>query len=89
MLVNGFVNVGISSIEKRFGLKSSQTGVVAVGYDIAFCVCTLFVTYAWSRSHRPRIVACGCLTMAVGAFIFTLPHFTTGLYEYSSNFTGW
>ena len=88
MLVNGFVNVGISSLEKRFGFKSSQTSVIAVGYDIAFCVCTLFVTYFFSRSHRPRLVGIGCLTMGLGAVVFTLPHFTTGNYEYSDDFTG-
>lgn len=31
MVVNGFVNVVITTIEKRFGLRSMQTGVIAGG----------------------------------------------------------
>ena len=88
MLVNGFVNVSISTLEKRFGFKSSETGVMAVGYDIGFCIITLFVTYFGARSHRPRMVAIGAFVMGVGALTFWLPHFTTPLYQYSEGFEG-
>ncbi|XP_076801719.1 solute carrier organic anion transporter family member 4C1-like [Clavelina lepadiformis] len=87
MLVNGFVNVSISTLEKRFGLNSSETGVVSTGYDIAFCVLTMFVTYFGARSHRPRMVAIGSFIMGLGAMVFWLPHFTTGNYEYADGFS--
>lgn len=45
MVVNGFVNVVITTIERRFGLKSSETGLVAGGYDIASFLCLVPVTY--------------------------------------------
>lgn len=88
MLVNGFVNVSISTLEKRFGFKSSETGVMATGYDIAFCCITMFVTYFGATSHRPRMVAIGTFVMGVGAMVFWLPHFTTPLYSYASGFNG-
>ena len=88
MLVNGFINVSISSLEKRFGFRSSETGVVSVGYDIAFCCLTVFLTYFASRSHRPRIVGTGIFILGVGALIFWLPHFTTDEYELTGGFGG-
>ena len=88
MLVNGFINVSISTLEKRFGFTSSETGVMATGYDIGFCCLTMFVTYFGARSHRPRLVAIGTFVMGVGAMIFWLPHFTTPNYVYSNEFEG-
>uniref|UniRef100_F6TIF0 Solute carrier organic anion transporter family member n=2 Tax=Ciona intestinalis TaxID=7719 RepID=F6TIF0_CIOIN len=86
MLVNGFVNVSITTLEKRFGLQSSETGIISVGYDIAFCILTMFVTYFGNRSHRPRIIAIGAFILGLGALMFFLPHFTTGLYSYEDGF---
>ena len=83
--MNGFVNVGISSLEKRFGFSSSETGIMAISYDIAFSCITVFVTYFGTRFHRPRIVGIGAFVMGVGAMVFWLPHFTTEEYQYSSN----
>ena len=42
-VINGLVNVVITSIERRFGLQSTQTGLIASSYDIGiyFNVCTL------------------------------------------------
>ena len=88
MLVNGFVNVSISSLEKRFGFGSSLAGVMATGYDIAFCCVTMFVTYFLATSHRPRIVGIGIFIMGVGATVFMLPHFTTDEYQYSDGVEG-
>ena len=88
MLVNGFVNVSISTLEKRFGFTSTETGVMSVGYDIAFCCVTMFLTYFAARAHRPRLVGIGIFILGVGAMIFCLPHFTTPLYKISDRFGG-
>uniref|UniRef100_H2YEM1 Solute carrier organic anion transporter family member n=1 Tax=Ciona savignyi TaxID=51511 RepID=H2YEM1_CIOSA len=81
-----FINVSITTLEKRFGLRSSEAGVISVGYDIAFCILTMFVTYFGSRSHRPRIISVGAFLLGVGGLIFSLPHFTTGLYSFEEGF---
>lgn len=56
MVVNGFVNVVITTIERRFGLKSSQTGLIAGGYDIASFLLLAPVSYLGGRSKasKPR-----------------------------------
>ncbi|XP_047357253.1 solute carrier organic anion transporter family member 4A1 isoform X8 [Vespa velutina] len=57
MVVNGFVNVVITTIERRFGLRSSQTGLIAGGYDIASFLLLVPVSYLGGRSKasKPRI----------------------------------
>ena len=56
MVVNGFVNVVITTIERRFGLRSSQTGLIAGGYDIASFLLLVPVSYLGGRSKasKPR-----------------------------------
>lgn len=65
MVVNGFVNVVITTIEKRFGLKSSESGLIAGGYDIASFLLLVPVSYLGGRAKasKPRY-ACMYIAMA-------------------------
>ena len=45
MVINGFVNAVISSLEQRFGLKSTETGVIAGSYDIGSMLSVIPITY--------------------------------------------
>lgn len=58
MVVNGFVNVVITTIERRFGLRSSQTGLIAGGYDIASFLTLVPVSFLGGRSKasKPRYI---------------------------------
>ncbi|XP_030241130.1 solute carrier organic anion transporter family member 4A1 [Drosophila navojoa] len=83
LIVNGFVNVNISTIERRFGLRSRQTGLVASGYDLASFVCLVPVTYYGGRkgASKPCFIAIGLLLMGLGSLIFSLPHFLVSSYR--------
>lgn len=83
VIVNGLINVSITTIERRFELKSSQFAPVASGYDFAsFCV-LIPLTYFGGRAtaSKPRWIGCGVLLMAVGSLVFALPHFLVGPYR--------
>ncbi|KAM3960858.1 LOW QUALITY PROTEIN: solute carrier organic anion transporter family member 4A1 [Aphomia sociella] len=82
MVVNGFVNVVITTIEKRFGLRSMQTGVIAGGYDMASFACLAPVTYLGGRnsSSKPRWLG-WVLLMGAGSLLFALPHFLVSPYR--------
>lgn len=82
--VNGLINVSISTIEKRYQLSSSRTGVISASYDIAFCVLSLFVSFSGERGHKPRWMAFSAFMIGLGALVFSLPHFSSGLYEYGA-----
>jgi len=82
MVVNGFVSVVISTIERRFELSSKQSGFVASGYDIASVLCLIPVSYIGGRGHKPRWIAAGAVLLSLGSFIFALPHFVADFYRY-------
>nr|DBA23381.1 TPA: hypothetical protein GDO54_014297 [Pyxicephalus adspersus] len=84
--VNGLVNVVISTIEKRYDLNSSLTGLVSASYDIAFCLLSLFVSFYGQRGHKPRWLAFSSLMIGLGAIVFSIPHFTTGRYQYGNRY---
>lgn len=85
MIINGFINTIITSIEKRFHLSSYQTGLIASSYDIAACVCLAFVSYFGGSGHKPRWLGWGTLMMALGSLVFALPHFATPPYQASAS----
>ncbi|XP_071804429.1 solute carrier organic anion transporter family member 4A1-like [Asterias amurensis] len=81
LVINGYINVGVATIERRFELSSSATGLIVSMYDITCAVLVLFVTYIGGQGHKPRWLSWGLIIMGTGSLIFALPHFTTGLYE--------
>ncbi|XP_063820143.1 solute carrier organic anion transporter family member 4C1-like [Pseudophryne corroboree] len=84
--VNGLVNVVISTIEKRYDLNSSLTGLISASYDIAFCLLSLFVSFYGQRGHKPRWLAFSAIMIGLGAIVFSLPHFTSGRYEFGNKY---
>ncbi|XP_053330553.1 solute carrier organic anion transporter family member 4C1 [Spea bombifrons] len=84
--VNGLVNVVISTIEKRYDLNSSLTGLISASYDIAFCLLSLVVSFYGQRGHKPRWLAFSAFMIGLGSIVFSLPHFSTGVYQYGSKF---
>lgn len=81
MIVNGFINTVITSIEQRFDLHSYQSGLIASSYDIAACLCLTFVSYFGGNGHKPRWLGWGVLVLGIGSLVFAMPHFTAGHYE--------
>ena len=58
MVVNGFVNVVISTIEKRFDLQSTISGYIASSYDVGSMLAVIPVAYFGGRlgSSKPRYI---------------------------------
>lgn len=83
-LQKGLFPIGITSIEKRFGFESWMTGLLFTTYDIGFILSSLFVTYNLRNIGVPRIIAWALVLFSVGSLLFALPHFLTGLYQYTS-----
>ena len=56
MVINGFVNVVISTLERRFGLRSTETGVIAGSYDIGSMLSVIPISYFGGRigTSKPR-----------------------------------
>ncbi|XP_041041264.1 solute carrier organic anion transporter family member 4C1-like [Carcharodon carcharias] len=86
-LVNGLVNINITTIEKRYNLNSLTTGLISAGYDISFSILCLFVSYHGQKGHKPRWLAFSAFMLGLGSLVFCLPHFTGGLYNYGAQIT--
>ncbi|XP_048788245.1 solute carrier organic anion transporter family member 4C1 isoform X2 [Lagopus muta] len=84
VVVNGLINVSITTIEKRYELNSSLTGLISASYDIAFCVLSLFVSFFGERGHKPRWLAFSAFMLGLGSLVFSLPHFSSGKYHHGA-----
>ncbi|XP_027461732.1 solute carrier organic anion transporter family member 4C1 isoform X2 [Zalophus californianus] len=86
IIVNGLVNISISTIEKRYEMKSSLTGLISSSYDISFCLLSLFVSFFGERGHKPRWLAFASFMIGLGALVFSMPKFFGGKYQLGSFF---
>ncbi|KAI8494912.1 sodium-independent organic anion transmembrane transporter [Branchiostoma belcheri] len=74
MLVNGFARSVVTTLERRFGLSSTDLGSVLVANDVANLLAAIPIGYLCAK-NKPRWLGCGMVVMALGAFIFALPQF--------------
>uniref|UniRef100_A0A3B3BHM2 Solute carrier organic anion transporter family member n=1 Tax=Oryzias melastigma TaxID=30732 RepID=A0A3B3BHM2_ORYME len=85
MLAQGTVGAYLVSVlttlERRFNLQSADVGVIASSFEIGNLALILFVSYFGARAHRPRLIGCGGIVMAFGAFLSALPEFLISQYE--------
>ncbi|XP_078573013.1 solute carrier organic anion transporter family member 4C1-like [Branchiostoma floridae x Branchiostoma japonicum] len=83
MTIGGFVASTISTIEKRYQLPSSRSGLISTVYDVTFSVAALLLTFL-IKSRRAKVIsiATGTFLLGIGLFLFSLPHFLVGLYNY-------
>ncbi|XP_030048380.1 solute carrier organic anion transporter family member 3A1-like [Microcaecilia unicolor] len=93
MLAQGTVGAYLVSVlttlERRFNLQSTDVGVIASSFEIGNLALILFVSYFGARGHRPRLIGCGGIVMALGALLSALPEFLTHQYEYESGEIRW
>lgn len=71
----------LTTLERRFNLQSADVGVIASSFEIGNLALILFVSYFGAKAHRPRLIGCGGIVMALGALLSALPEFLTKQYE--------
>ena len=82
----GLVKVVTGTIERRFSLNSTQSGLVNSAFDIGTLLLMIPITYLGGRksSHKPRWIGSGLLTVGLGGFLWTVPHFIFPSYNENS-----
>lgn len=68
----------IRTIEKRFGLSSTQSNFVMSVNDIVHICLVIFVGYFGRKGHKPIIIASTSLCLVIGALLMASPYFIYG-----------
>ena len=71
-----YLIVVLSTIEKRFGLKSKEATWIYSGNEISQIFFILFLPFVGRVQRRPLFMGLSIMLSAVGLLIITLPHFT-------------
>ena len=71
-----YLTVVLSTIEKRFGLKSKEATWIYSGNEISQIFFILFLPFVGRVQRRPLFMGLSIMLSAVGLLIITLPHFT-------------
>ncbi|CAB4061515.1 SLCO3A [Lepeophtheirus salmonis] len=87
-LSSGYLNSVITTIEKRYEIPSSITGIIASMYDIGNVITVIFVSYLGSRRRIPVWIGMGVLVMGIGSITFSLPHFLSDSHSIKSDING-
>ncbi|XP_077360957.1 solute carrier organic anion transporter family member 2B1 isoform X2 [Festucalex cinctus] len=83
LLVSGYMKSSISTIERRYGLSSQKSGLLAAFNEVGNTLLIVFVSFLGSRVHRPRIIGFGALLACLASLLMALPHFLSGPYRNS------
>ncbi|XP_035864661.1 solute carrier organic anion transporter family member 2B1 isoform X2 [Sander lucioperca] len=83
LLVSGYMKSSISTIERRYGLSSQKSGILASFNEVGNTVLIVFVSFLGSRVHRPRFIGSGALLACFASLLIAMPHFLYGPYDYT------
>uniref|UniRef100_A0A146XWM9 Solute carrier organic anion transporter family member n=1 Tax=Fundulus heteroclitus TaxID=8078 RepID=A0A146XWM9_FUNHE len=83
LLVSGYMKSSISTIERRYGLSSQKSGILAAFNEVGNTVLIVFVSFFGSRVHRPRCIGGGALLACLASLLMAVPHFLSGKYQYT------
>ncbi|XP_048216459.1 LOW QUALITY PROTEIN: solute carrier organic anion transporter family member 2B1 [Perognathus longimembris pacificus] len=82
LMISGYLKSSISTVEKRFGLSSQTSGLLAAFNEVGNTALIVFVSYFGSRVHRPRMIGCGAVMVALAGLLMSLPHFLSDPYRF-------
>ncbi|KAK9504054.1 hypothetical protein O3M35_010489 [Rhynocoris fuscipes] len=81
----------ISTIEKRFKLPSTTSGIINSAWDVGGIAALIVLAYFGSAGHKTRWVASGALLSALSCYLRYMPHVLYGpgsdVINYSANNT--
>lgn len=88
-IVSGYDSSTISTLEKGFGLTSTDISGIGVPFSISQCVFGMIISHKASASHKGKWLGFTGIITAIGCFIYTLPHFVIPAYTTLTTYHGY
>uniref|UniRef100_A0A3Q4HEB8 Solute carrier organic anion transporter family member 2B1 n=1 Tax=Neolamprologus brichardi TaxID=32507 RepID=A0A3Q4HEB8_NEOBR len=88
LLVSGYMKSSISTIERRYGLSSQKSGLLASFNEVGNTILIIFVSFFGSRVHRPRYIGAGALLACLASLLMGVTHFMSEPYHYTKSIIG-
>ncbi|XP_064596641.1 solute carrier organic anion transporter family member 3A1-like [Liolophura sinensis] len=73
--LTAYLTSQVTTLEKQYGLSSSETGLLLSMNDIGFLVFVLIISLFSRYSNKPKILGIGVLVFGLSAILSALPHF--------------
>ncbi|XP_041524553.1 solute carrier organic anion transporter family member 2B1 isoform X3 [Microtus oregoni] len=73
------------SMESQDALQDAQPPRLFHSIKVGSVSLILFVSYFGSRVHRPRMIGCGAILVALAGLLMALPHFLSEPYHYDNS----
>ena len=70
----------LTTIEHKFKLGSSTSGLIVSSYEIGATIAVIFVSFLGHHRHIPLILGWGSVIIGIGSAVFSLPHFISPNY---------
>nr|XP_039250297.1 solute carrier organic anion transporter family member 4A1-like [Styela clava] len=94
-ITNGLYGVSISTLEKRFELRSTESGMIGSVNDAAQVLTSIVISLFNENVNKPRYIGWGQFIAGIGGIMFALPHFiapeyslvNTEVFNYCNNVT--
>ncbi|XP_077520473.1 solute carrier organic anion transporter family member 4A1-like [Amblyomma americanum] len=83
LITNGCVNSNLATLEKRYQLRSIESGLIGSIYSVASLIVLLPVTYFGKDKNMPLMMAFGTCLMGVGSLTMALPYYVGPQYSFS------
>ncbi|CAC5397627.1 KRAB [Mytilus coruscus] len=71
----------ITTLEKQFGLTSTQSGFLLSCNDIGYLAVTLFVSYFAEKVHPPRVLSFSTMLFGAAGLICAIPYFISPMHS--------
>ncbi|XP_077520034.1 uncharacterized protein LOC144129842 [Amblyomma americanum] len=79
--MNGVMMVVLPSLERRYQMKSYESGMILSSNDVASCLAMLPVAFLATQRHKPRFVGSGIAIMGLGNMVVAMVHFLSPPYS--------
>ncbi|KHJ93025.1 sodium-independent organic anion transporter [Oesophagostomum dentatum] len=80
-VVNAIFPVGLSTLERRFKMTSTHTGIISSWYDFAVLLVVFPVCHWGNSGHKGRWIGWGGIVMALGSLVCVFPHWIIDPYK--------